>query len=203
MNRNRFWMLGAFILVSAALVGATIKVRQNPLYQLSRYSQTPAFERFIFRISEEMDIPIVGVNQAMLNIYEPANGDFKKVLEYQVTPGTQFNLNVISFPNNSGGYGRTASLSDAQSKRVKTLMRQLPPSAPPDNREDLLVVLLYKRSNSQLRLYDRHHPPRQVSEIARILTQIVDRENRGLIPDSAPPYDLPHLKSKLQMPKTP
>ena len=71
-------MLGAFVLVSALLIGATIKRRQNPLYQLSRYPQTPAFKRYVFNVSSEMEIPIT---PALISIDELIGKDFGEVLE--------------------------------------------------------------------------------------------------------------------------
>lgn len=197
MKRYRFWMLGAFVVVTAALIGATIKARQNPFWILSHYPRTPAFDQFIFDISSEMENPISGVGSIMLSIREPVEGDFKTVLEYRVSPSIGFDLNTLNYSKGSGGHGRTSSVSKQQGIEIQKLVHQLPLSAPPDKRENLLVILIYEPSPTQLRLYDSRNSPPQIGQITRILAQTVNKENRSLLPGQPPMPDLPHLRSPL------
>ena len=198
MNRNRFWMLGAFILVSALLVGATLKTRQTPLYQLSHYPQTFAFNRYVLDVSSEMKTPST---DSIINIseLEQGEGDLKNVLEYKVKADGQFDLNVRDFATGRGGQSRAAKLDSQQLAEVKKLIAQLPPSAPPTKREELLVVLIYQPSPIQLRLYDYRNPPRQIREIVGVLINIVEKQD-NLIPAEQRPTSLglPHLRSSLR-----
>ncbi len=196
MKRYRFWLLGAFVLVTALLVGATIKARQNPLYQLAHYPQTPALTRYIFDLSSEMEIPFA-VGEPVLDIHEPENGNFKRVLSYEVNGGGQFKLNVLLNQSGSGGYFQQADLTAAQFATVQKLMRQLPPSSAPTRREDLIVVLFNDPAPAQLRLYDRKRLPPQIGAIIGILTAAMKKDLSSLLPGQTV-RDLPHLRSKLR-----
>lgn len=196
MKRYRFWMLGAFVVITALLIGTTMKVRQNPLYQLSRYSQTPAFKRYIFDLSSEMELPFA-VGEPLLDIHEPQNGDFKRVLSYEVNEGGQFKLNVLSSQSGIGGYFRQSDLSPSQFAAVQKLIRQLPPSSPPAKREDLIVVLTNNSVPAQLRFYDHNHLPAQIGAIIGILTAAMQKDLDSLLPGQNI-EDVPHLRSKLR-----
>ena len=199
MKRNRFWLLGAFVLVSALLIGAVHKRSQQPLYQLSRYSQTPAFKSYMFELSDEMITPISGVNSTLLSIDEPLAGDFETVLQYKISSDSQFDLNTLSYNTGRGGSGRTASTNAQQQATIHNLIDQLPSSAPPDKRENLLVVLFYKSKGEELRLYDSRNPPTQIRQIVGILTDIVKAEETRIPAEQRPTgAGLPHLRSPLR-----
>ena len=199
MKRTRFWLVGAFVVVSALLLVAVVKRNQQPLYQLSRYSQTPAFKRYVFELSGEMTTPISGVNSTLLSIDEPLTGDFETVLQYKISSDSQFDLNTLSYNTGRGGSGRTASTNAQQQATIHSLINQLPPSAPPDKRENLLVVLFYKSKGEELRLYDSRNPPTQIRQIVGILTDIVEAEENRIPAEQRPTGDgLPHLRSPLR-----
>ena len=188
-------MLGALVLVSALLVGATMKARQNPRYQLSHFSRSPALKRYVFYVSTELDYEFSN-GESILDIHEPTNGDMNTVLSYETYQDGTFKLNVIT-PGESGGYFQSAVLSPAQLASVKRLMKQLPPNAPPENPEDLIVVLTDRSTPQQLRLYDRRHVPPQIRQIVGILTDSMQKDLDSLLPGQKV-GDVPHLRSKLR-----
>ena len=196
MNRTRFWMLGAFILMSALLVGVTIKARQNPLYQLSHFSRSPALERYTFYVSTELNYQFSN-GESILDIHELINGSVERVLSYQVNSDGSFNLKVIT-PQRSGGVAyQQAHLSPARLASVKRLMKQLPPNAPPEKIEDLIVVLTDRSTPQPLRLYDRRYVPPQMRQIVGILTTAMQEYLHSLSPEQNV-QNLPHLRSQLR-----
>ena len=169
-------MLGAFILVSALLVGATIKARQNPLYQLSHFSRSPALKRYVSYVSTEFK-PFAN-GESIIGIHEPTDGSFKEVLAYEINRDGSFNLTSITPDNKGTGIFEQFNLSPSQLVSVKQLISQLPPSAQPAKSEDVIVVLTDSSTSQPLRLYNRQNLPPQISEIMGILATAI-KEDKG------------------------
>ncbi len=195
MKRYRIWMLGAFVVITALLVGTTMKVRQNPSYQLSHYSRAPALKRYVSYVSTELEYEFSN-GESILDIHEPIDGSVERVLSYEINSGGSFKLNVIT-PEKSGGYFQQANLSPAQLASVKRLIKQLPSNAPPEKPEDVIVVLTDHSTPQRLRLYDRRHLPPQIRQIIGILTTAMEVDLNSLLPRQNV-RDLPHLRSKLR-----
>ena len=179
MKRVHFWMLGALVVVSALLVGATLKARRNPLYQLSRYPQTPAFKRHIFHVSSELENPLVGTKEALLQINAPTESDFTEVSGVEIQQSGRFSLDLLYPTQSKGGSARFSDLQPQQLAKIKKLMRQLPQSRPPTKRKNLLIVLLYQPQPAQIRLYDQRDPPAQIREIVALTTKIISGETHN------------------------
>ncbi len=170
MKRNLIWMLGAFILVSALLVGATIKARQNALYQLSRYPKTPAFERYLLSISPQRSVHIQSAG-FYFKIDSSESRSFEKMRQIRIfSDGSAGKgLLAVNVWDASSNRGWSSLLSSNQFSLVKNLVRQLPPSSPPTERDDLLIVYYNAAQGMQIRLYDKHHPPAQINKIQEII----------------------------------
>lgn len=170
MKRFRWWFLGAFVVVTALLIGVKLRARQNPLYQLSRYPRTPAFNLYLFGLSQEMNSPIpAGIREPLIEIDEPAKAGFEKVSQLQILQNGDFSVYYNSPSNSRMNSGWRLTLSSDQLDTVKGLRLQLPPDSPPVKRDDLLIVRVHGTQPMQLRLYDKNHPPPQISEIKRMI----------------------------------
>lgn len=178
MKRTRLWMLGAFVLVSALLVGAAFKARQNPLFRLARYEKSPAFEDYLtylttrsrrFSYSE------------ILSIAYPASSNYESMMSGRINTQGQFSWGNVHPGRGGRGYSALQKLTPAQLTKVRRLMHDLPPSLIPDDRFDVLGVVLDDSisTSAQIRIYDRRHPPEQIAEICRILKMPLDLTRYG------------------------
>ncbi len=211
MKRTRFWMIGAFVVVSALLAGVAIETRQQPLNQLKHYSQTPAFTRYVSDVFDAREEATSATGSLLLTIDEPVNSTFDTLAEYKIRRDSKFDLNISEFPDGNNqftGTARSWNLSSQQFTKLKSLVAQLPPSSAPEKREHLLVTFTYKPR--QIRLYDRRKPPLQIREIITLLTNEVKRQDDKISQrsprESRLGDDFPHMRSPLrlsQMPKTP
>ena len=155
-------MLGAFILVSALLVGATMKRRQNPLYQLSRYPRTSAFNYYLFNLTDDVDFfssSNVNVRKSWFGIDDPETRAFLNMKKMEISNDGHYSSNQ----------GEIRTLTAVEMDAVKNLVRSLPPSSPPDKPDDLLIVRLYQGHSVQIRLYNRNNKPAQIIAIQRIM----------------------------------
>ena len=200
MKRTRLWFIGAFVMITALLIGATLRARQNPLYQLSRYPKTPAFDAYKSEVMSELKSESAAT-ESLLNIAEPLDGEAGMMLKYNVKPSGEFILITHDYNVKFGGSGQGAVVKQKELTRIKTLIGQLPPSAAPNSRQDLLVVLVYQPAPAQLRLYDRRHPPPQIREIVGILSAAMEENLRPLPAGGV--RVLPHLRSSLRPLKSP
>ena len=140
----------------------------------------------------------MAVGEPFLDIHEPENQSFERVLSYEVTQGGgQFKLNILRNQSGIGGSFRQADLTADQFAAVQKFMRQLPSSAPPSKREDLIVVLTNDPAPARLRLYDRKNLPPQIREIVGILTDAMQKDINSLLPGQTI-EDVPHLRSQLR-----
>ena len=174
MKRTRFWLFSALVLVSALLAGAVIQRNRDPLYQLSRYPQTPGLERYRRDIAK--DKLATTPNKTMIQVDAPLQEDFKLLFIYRINKDATFELNPWSASHSSLNPGRTVQLNPQQFAEIKRLTEQLPPSQPPAERADLMIVTT--ESPSQIRLYHRKHPPTQLRAMLRIGMKAAEKELR-------------------------
>lgn len=59
-------------------------------------------------------------------------------------------------------------LTASQLQQVRRATATLPPNAPPEHHDDLLIITFLGPAGHETRLYDRTHLPPQVKEIYRI-----------------------------------
>ena len=168
MNRPRFWLLGAFVLISALLTFALFQRRRQPLYQLAHYSQKPALKSYVAYVASELKPFTDG--DSILGIHEPTNGTFQAVAAFEINSDGSVNTTSITPGNKGTGLFVQFNLSAVQLTEVKRLMAQLPPNAPPRKSEDVILVLTDRSTLQPVRLYDRHNLPPQIGEIFGLLS---------------------------------
>ena len=178
MKRTRFWLVGAFVLVSALLAGTTMKARQNALFRLARYEKSPGFSDYLtylktrsrrFSYSE------------IFSIAYPLSSDYESMMSGRVNAQGNFSWGEVHPGRGGLGYSAPQKLKPAQLTEIRQLMGALPPSSAPSNRFDVLGVVLDDSTSTPalIRVYDRRHPPAQIEEICRIIQMPLDLTRDG------------------------
>ena len=176
MNRNRFWMLGAFILVSAALVGATMKARQNALFRLARYEKSPAFTDYVSHLLTQTQTPsgLVRAANPLIEMAYPMSRDYEQMLSCRMSAQGTYGWGKLHPARASRAYSAQQKLTPVQLSKIRQLVNALPPSVVPADRYDVLGVVHYDSNPPQVRVYDRRNPPTQITEICRIIKMPLD-----------------------------
>ena len=185
MKKQFQWMLGAFLLVTAALVAANFNARQNPIYRLSRYPKSPAFADYVAHLLSQTRAQtpaataLVGPSKVLLELAYPMSLDYESMLSCQMDTQGNYGWGKLQPARASFGYSAQPKLAPAQLKHLRRLMRALPPSLAPADRYDVVGVVLYDSKPPQIRVYDRRNPPAQLAEICRIIKMPLDLKNYG------------------------
>ncbi len=171
-------MLGAFVVVTALLIGATIMARQNPLFRLGRYEKTLGFSDYVTHMVKRSGR---SSSSELLELAYPMSRDYEFMISCQMNVRGQFGWGKLH-PGRAGRmYSAQQKLTPAQLTKIRQLMRDLPPSSAPTDRWDVLGVVLDDSISTpaQIRLYDRRHPPAQITEICHILKMPLDLTQYG------------------------
>ena len=179
MKRNRLWLFGAFVVVSALLSVAVSKARQQPLHQLARYPKTPAFQRYLLGLPQKLndDTSYEG-KRLIIQIDHSQRAGFESVRQTKILRDHRFLVNSNG-PSGCGGWA--GKLRPTEFDVIEDAIEHLPPSSAPAQRDDLIIVRVYGTQPTQLRLYNKKHAPSQIKAIERTIIESMAHASQAKI----------------------